>query len=56
MGSHIRFAVYEDEDIYKVYILNSDFNNKQCVKLIYKDEERELLIDSVGLEIVELKK
>ena len=52
----IRFAVYEDEKIYKVYILNSDFNNKQCVKLIYKDEERELLIDSVGLEIVELKK
>ncbi|MBR5140233.1 MAG: hypothetical protein IKV16_04175, partial [Clostridia bacterium] len=52
----IRFAVYEDEKIYKVYILNTDFNSKQFVKLIYNGEEREILIDSLGLEMVTLDK
>ena len=52
----IRFAVYEDEEIYKIYLFNSDFNVKQFVKVIYKNEEKEVIIDSATLEIVEFKK
>ena len=52
----LRFAAYEDENTLKVYILNSDFNSKNFVKVIYKGEEIERIIDSVGLEIVEFKK
>ena len=52
----IRFAVYEDEKIYKVYILNTDFNSKQFVRLIYNGEEREIVVDSLGLYVVTLDK
>ena len=52
----LRFAVYEGEDTYKVYIFNSDFNNKQFVKVVFKGEEKEIAVDSVALEILELKK
>ena len=52
----IRFAMYEDEEKYKLYIFNSDYNMKQFVKVIFKGEEKEVLIDSVGLEIIEYKK
>ena len=52
----IRFAVYEDERKYKLYVFNSDYNMKQFVKVIFKGEEKELLIDSVGLEILEYNK
>ena len=52
----IRFAMYEDDEKYKLYVFNSDFNMKQFVKVIFKGEEKEILIDSVGLEIIEYKK
>jgi hypothetical protein len=52
----IRFAMYEGENIYKLYIFNSDFNVEQKVKVIFRGEEREVVIDSVGLEIIEYKK
>ena len=52
----IRFAMFEDEEKYKLYIFNSDYNMKQFVKVIFKGEEKEVLIDSVGLEIIEYKK
>ena len=52
----IRYAMYEGEDKYKLYILNSDFNVKQFVKVIFRGEEREVIVDSVGLEIIEYKK
>ena len=52
----IRFAMFEGEEKYKLYVFNSDYNMKQFVKVIFKGEEKELLIDSVGLEIVEYKK
>jgi len=52
----IRFAMYEDEEKYKLYVFNSDYNMKQFVKVIFKGEEKELIVDSVGLEIVEYKK
>jgi hypothetical protein len=48
--------MYEGEDKYKLYILNSDFNVKQFVKVIFRGEEREVIVDSVGLEIIEFKK
>ena len=52
----IRFAMYEDEEMYKLYVLNTDFDVKNFVKVIFRGEERELLIDSIGLEIIEYKK
>ena len=52
----IRFAMYENDEIYKLYILNTDFDVKNFVKVIFRGEERELLIDSIGLEIIEFKK
>ena len=53
----LRFAVYGDEESYKVYILNSDFNSEQRARVYYKDELiSNSLIESVGLDIVEFKK
>ena len=52
----LRYAMFEDENMYKLYIFNSDFNVKQFVKVIFKGEETERVIDSVGLEIIEYKK
>ena len=52
----IRFAMFEDEEKYKLYLLNSDYNKRQFVTVIFRGEEREVLIDSVGLEIIEYKK
>ena len=52
----LRFAMYEGEDTYKLYIFNSDFNSKNFAKVIFKGEEKEVLIDSCGLEIMEYKK
>ena len=52
----LRFAAFEDDKLLKVYVLNSDFNSKNFVKVIYKEEETERIVDSVGLEIFEFKK
>ena len=52
----LRFAMYEGEEKYKLYVVNSDFNTKQFAKVIFRGEEREIVIDSVGLEILEFKK
>ena len=52
----IRFAVYEDEKKYKVYIFNSDFNFENRARIIYKGVETDRVIPSVKLEIVELEK
>ena len=48
--------MYEDDKKYKLYILNTDYNMKNFVKVIFKGEEREALVDSVGLEIMEFEK
>ncbi len=52
----LRFAMFEDEEKAKLYILNSDFNQKNFATVIYKGETVERVIDSVGLEIIEFKK
>ncbi len=52
----LRFAMYEGEDIYKLYIFNTDFNVKQFARVIFRGEEKEVTIDSVGIEIIEFKK
>ena len=52
----IRFAMFEDDEKYKLYIFNSDFNLEQKVKIIFRGEERKIEIDSVGLEMREYKK
>ena len=52
----VRFAVYENDEKYKIYILNTDFNFEQRARIIYKEKQIDLTIDSVGYEIVELEK
>ena len=52
----LRFAVYEDEKNYKVYLFNSDFNIETKAIILYGDKRIEKVIDSVGIEIVEFEK
>ena len=53
----LRFAVYADEEKYKVYILNTDYNFEQRARVIYNGEIiGDKVIDSIGLAIVEFKK
>ena len=52
----LRFSMFEGDDLYKLYIFNSDFSTKHFAKVIFQSEEREVLLDSVGLEIIEFKK
>ena len=52
----LRFSVYDNGDSYKVYIFNSDFNIESKAIVLYKDQRIEKVIDSVGLEIIEIKK
>ena len=52
----IRFAMYEGEDTYKLYIFNSDFNFEQKVRVIFRGETVEKIVGSVALEIIEFKK
>ncbi len=52
----LRFAMYEDEEKYKLYIFNSDFNFEQRARVIFKDEVIDKVIGSVGLEIIEFNK
>ena len=51
-----RFAMYEGDDKYKLYILNTDFNFENRVKVIFRGEETERVVKSLGLEIIEFKK
>jgi len=52
----IRFAVYEDEKMYKMYVLNTDYNLKQDVIVDFKGERREFTINSCEFKILEFKK
>ncbi len=52
----LRFAVYESDDSYKLYLFNSDFNVRQEAIIIYKNEKITKLLDSCALEIIEFKK
>ncbi|MBO5879449.1 MAG: hypothetical protein J6Q68_02725, partial [Clostridia bacterium] len=52
----IRFAMFEDEKIYKLYILNTDFNFENRVRVIFGEQVIDKVIDSLALEIIEFKK
>ena len=53
----LRFAVYGDEENYKVYIMNTDYNSEQRARVYYKGELiYNKLIDVIGVETVEFKK
>ena len=52
----IRFAMYEGDDAYKLYIFNTDFNLEQRVRVIFRGETVELTVGSVKLEILHFKK
>ena len=52
----IRFAMFEDDEKYKLYVLNSDYNFEQKVRVIFRGETIDRFVDSVGLEIFEFKK
>lgn len=48
----VRFSVFEDDSIYKVYLLNTDMNVKQSVFVTYKGEKIEKTIPSLGIDFV----
>ena len=52
----VRFAVYEDENKYKIYLLNTDTNVEQKVYVTFGKETVEKTIPSCGLDYVELLK
>jgi len=52
----LRFAMYEGEDTYKLYILNTDFNFEQRARVIFKGESEDRVINSLRIEIIEFKK
>ena len=52
----LRFAMYEDEKIYKLYIFNSDFNHKQHVTVHFGGKTVKKVVESVGLKIIKFKK
>jgi hypothetical protein len=52
----IRFAVYENDDKYKIYILNTNYNFDEKVKIIYKGKTVTKTVKSVDFKIVEIKK
>ena len=52
----IRFAMYEDDEKYKLYVFNTDFNFEQKVRVIFKGEQTDRFVNSMGLEIFEFKK
>jgi len=52
----IRFAMYEGEDIYKLYIFNTDFNFSQSARVIFRGETVDTVIDSVAIKVMEFKK
>ena len=55
-GDKIRFAVYEDEKKYKMYLLNTDFNHSQKVTIDYKGKRKTKTISSCDFKILEFKK
>lgn len=52
----IRFAVYENEKKYKIYLLNTDYNFEQRVRVIYMDKSVEKVINSTDFDILEFEK
>lgn len=52
----VRFAVYEDEEKYKVYLLNTDFDFEQKARISFRDQVLVKTIPAVDVETVELVK
>ncbi len=52
----VRFSVYEDENRYKVYLLNTDMNFEQKIRVIYNGKSEDKVVLSTGLDFVELQK
>ena len=52
----LRFAMYEDDEKYKLYVFNSDYNSECKATITFRGEKIEKFIDSIGLEIIEFKK
>ena len=52
----IRFAVYEDEENYKMYILNTDFDLPESCIVDYKGNKTSMTINPCDLKILEFKK
>jgi len=52
----VRFCVYEDESKYKIYLLNTDMNFEQKIRVLYNGESKVKSVPSTGLDFIELKK
>lgn len=52
----VRFAVYEDDTCYRVYLLNTDMNFEQRARVSYKDKTVEKVIYSTEIDYVDFEK
>ncbi len=55
-NERVRFAVYQDEKKYKVYLVNTDYDFANKAIVTYKDKKFEVEVPSVGVETVEFEK
>jgi len=52
----VRFAVYEDDNRYRVYLLNTDMNFEQKARVTFKETSVEKVIPSTEMDFVDFKK
>ncbi len=55
-GDKVRFAVYEDDSKYRVYLLNTDMNFEMKTRVTYKGQSIERTIASTELDFVDFEK
>ena len=55
-SDRVRFAVYEDEEKYRVYLLNTDLNSSHKMKVYYRDACMEQEVEATEMEFVDLIK
>ena len=52
-GDRLRYAVYDRQAGYRMYVLNTDFDNRQACRLHCRDAVIELMVPPCALEVVE---
>lgn len=55
-NERVRFAVYEDDKKYKIYLVNTDYDFANKAIVSYNDKKVEVEVPSVGVEAVEFEK
>ncbi len=52
----VRFAVYEGDSYYRVYLLNTDMNFEQKARVTFKDKTVDKTVPSLGMKFVDFEK